>query len=311
MKNGRQNWSFVLIPLAVVFAILLFVGGPDATSLRSFRYLWGMGHLFCFALWVYFYVNWRSNNLFSRQLLEVFLLVFLTGGLVELIQGQIGREASWVDLGNDLIGGMAGALFFSPLRASFSFWKLKFLQTAIICLVAWTLFPVAKVVVDDIVAREQFPLLAGFETPLEASRWSGSARRKIVKNVHFSGTAALQLQLTTQLYSGIGLKDFPRDWSGYRFISLQVFNPDPDPLKLHFRIHDCYHSEHANAYSDRYNNSFNLKPGWNQLQVALDKVARAPKSRMLDLTQVGGMGVFVGKLPRKRIVYLDDVKLLL
>jgi len=310
VKKLDKKHVFVLIPAAAIFAILLFVGGPDASTLRSFRYLWGMGHLFSFALWTYFYTNWRTQTTFKRQLLEVLLLVFIVGGLVELIQGQIGREASWIDLGNDLIGGLAGVVFFSSVKNTLPFWNLKCLQLGVLLLIFWSFSPVAKVVIDDVIAREQFPLLSGFETPLEVSRWSGSARRKVVNDIHFSGTSALQIQLSTHLYSGLGLKDFPRDWSAYRFVSLQVFNPDSEPLKLHFRIHDRYHYEHDNAYSDRFNTSFILSPGWNHLQVPLDKVAHAPKTRRLDLTHVAGMGVFIGKLPQKRIIYLDDVRLI-
>jgi len=310
VNNLDKTHTFILIPVAAIFAVLLFVGGPDASTLRSFRYLWGMGHLFSFSLWTYFYTNWRSHLTFKRQLLEVLFLVFIVGGVVELIQGQIGREASWVDLGNDLIGGLAGVAFFSSVRSTLSFWSLKFLQLGVLLLIVWSFSPVAKVLIDDVIAREQFPLLSDFETPLESSRWSGSARRNVVDDIHFSGTSALKVQLSTQLYSGLGLKEFPRDWSAYRFISLQVFNPDSEPLKLHFRIHDRYHYEHDNAYSDRFNASFILRQGWNHLQISLDKVARAPKTRRLDLTQVAGMGVFVGKLPQKRIIYLDEVRLI-
>ena len=309
MKATDKIQHYILIPLALLLGLLLFVGGPDASSLRSFRYIWGMGHVFCFALWSYLYLQWRSDQSFIRQLVSVIVLVFLIGGAVELIQGQIGREASWIDLGNDVVGGAAGVVFFSTARKTLSFWLLKWVQIFVLVLVVWSFLPVGKVVIDDLIAREQFPLLSGFETPFEVSRWSGSARRKVVDDIHYVGTSSLQIQLTTQLYSGLGLKDFPRDWSEYRFVSLQVFNPDSEPLTLHFRIHDRYHYDHDNAYSDRFNTSFTLKTGWNHLQVPLDKVAHAPKTRLLDLTQVAGMGVFVGKIPHKRMIYLDDVKL--
>ncbi len=310
MAPFSKKQLFFLAPLALVFAILLFVGGPGASSLRSFRYIWGVGHLFCFALWVYLYLHWRSQQPLVRQLLEVVILVFLVGGSVELIQGQIGREASWIDLGNDMIGGLAGMVFLSPARNQLSFWRLKFFQLIILGLLIWSLLPVGKVLLDDVIAYQQFPLLAGFETPLEASRWSGSARRHVVHDIHYSGTASLRVQLTTHRYSGISLKESPRNWSGYRAVSLYVFNPDAEILQLHFRIHDRDHYEHDNAYSDRFNTSFKLRQGWNHLQVDLDRVEHAPKTRLLDLSQVTGLGLFVGKLPRNRIIYVDQVELI-
>ncbi|MCK5913467.1 MAG: CIA30 family protein, partial [Desulfuromusa sp.] len=189
-------------------------------------------------------------------------------------------------------------------------WKLRVLQIPVVLMVLWSLLPVGKVIVDDFIARQQFPLLSGFETSFEPTRWSGSVKRKVHHDIYFSGRSSLQVKLTTQRYSGIGLKDFPADWSGYQAVSLQVFNPDQHPLQLHFRIHDQFHRIHKNVYGDRYNASFELKPGWNQLLVSLDKVAHAPKGRLLDLTRIAGMGVFVGKLDQPRTIYLDDVKLI-
>ena len=233
MKNLHGKQAYILVPLALLFAVLLFVGGPGLDSLRSFRYAWGVGHLFCFALWAYLYVSWRSDQPFGRQLLEVIIFTFFIGGFTELVQSQIGREAAWQDLGNDLIGGLLGVVFFAESRKSVSGWQLKFLQVPVLFMALWSLLPVGKVVVDDIIARQQFPLLSGFETSLESTRWGGSAKRKIHHDIYFSGSSSLQIRLTTQRYSGIGLKDFPQNWSEYRAVSLQVFNPDQQLLQLH------------------------------------------------------------------------------
>ncbi len=314
MGRSVDKQNYVVWFLALVAATLLFVGGPDNYTLRSFRYLWGGGHLFCFALWAYLYVRFRAKQSFFRQVGEVLVLTFILGGITELIQAQIGREAAWQDLGNDLIGGLLGVVFFAESRKTLSIWQLRFLQVPVLLLFFWTLLPTAKVMIDDSVAFRQFPLLSGFETPLEISRWSGSVKRSRDHQVAFSGNSSLRIALTTQRYSGIGLKDFPRDWSAYGAVRLRVFNPDQNLLTLHFRIHDQYHTSHKNShslgYSDRFNTSFKLKPGWNRLQVALAKVAHAPKGRLLDLTKIGGMGLFVGKLAEPRTIYIDDVMLI-
>ena len=314
MVQLRGKYGYIVWFLALLAATLLFVGGPDIYTLRSLRSIWGIGHLFCFALWAYLYVCWRPQRSFLQLILDVLILSFVLGGITELIQSQIGREAAWQDLGNDLLGGTLGVVFFAEARKLVGFGQLKFLQLSILLILFWTLLPIGQVIVDDAIAYHQFPLLSGFETPLEVSRWSGSAKRTRDDKVSSRGSYSLRVALTTQRYSGIGLKDFPRDWSGYQAVSLRVFNPDQSSLLLHFRIHDQYHSSRKNihnySYSDRYNNSFKLAPGWNTLQVSLDKVAHAPKNRQLDLSKIGGMGVFVGKLARPRIIYLDDVMLI-
>jgi hypothetical protein len=235
------------------------------------------------------------------------LLTIVVGGLTEILQSQIGREGSWFDLGNDLVGCLIGLIFLTAARHTLPLFWLRSIQLPILILVVWSLIPTGKMVVDDLIARQQFPLLSGFETSLEVSRWSGSAERTVTGEIAFSGQSSLQIKLSTQRYSGLGLKDFPRDWSDYRALSLQVFNPEISPLLLHFRMHDHLHT---NRYSDRYNHSFNLKSGWNELVVNLTDVVTAPKNRLFDLSRVAGMGVFVGKLERPRTIYLDNVLLL-
>ena len=310
VKKFNQLQLFVLLPAALLCAILLFVGGPDYDSLRSFRYVWGVGHLLCFALWTYLYSVWYDDSSFKQIFFTSLLLTITIGGLTEIIQSGIGREASWQDLGNDVLGSCIGLVFFTRARTDLPALRLKILQLLVFIMALWSLFPVGKVVVDDLIAWQQFPLLSGFETAFEATRWNGSAKRAIDHKIHFSGQSSLRLELSTQRYSGIGLKDFPRNWSAYRLVSLQVFNPDSEPLDMHFRIHDQQHHLHKNAYNDRYNTTFILHPGWNHLQVSLADVAKAPKHRELDLSHVAGLGVFVGKLDKPRTIYLDEVKLL-
>lgn len=307
MQKLNCQQLYVVLPLATLCALFLFVGGPGYDSLRSFRYLWGAGHLACFALWVNLYVTVRSKTSWQRLVIESLLLVFVVGGVTELIQAGIGRQGTWQDLGNDLVGGLIGLFFFSGVKKDLSSLRLGAIQIPLLIVVVWSVFPVFRVIADDLVSWQQFPLLSGFETPLEGTRWSGSARRKRTQEVAFAGQASLQVRLTTQRYSGIGLKDFPRNWQGYNAVSLEVFNPDPEALQLHLRIHD---HAHDNAYSDRYNASFEISPGWNHLMVPLKDVAKAPKTRPFDLTRVTGLGVFVGKLERPRTIYLDDVRLI-
>lgn len=302
--------DYALIPVALICLLLLFVGGPGPDSLRSWRFIWGLGHLIGFAVWACLYAAWRKPVGFRRLLLEVLILTLLVGGLTEILQAGIGRQATWQDLGNDLVGSLLGLTLISPARRELPRRRRIQLQVPLLLVTFWVLWPVLLVVWDDLVAWHQFPLLSGFETALEESRWSGSAARQVSGKVAFAGQKALRVTLSTQRYSGIGLKDFPADWSLYRAIQVQVYNPESEPLTLHFRIHDQRHREFDNVYSDRFNTSFKLHRGWNLLRVALADVAAAPRQRDLDLSRVAGLVLFVGKLERPRIIYLDDVRLL-
>lgn len=301
----------MLLPPALLCAVLLFIGGPGADSLRSVRSGWITGHLFCFGLWSYLYLVWRGKIPFWRQWLEVTLLCLLVGGSIELLQGQIGREPSWQDVYNDILGGWLGVVFFSQERQQLSRWRLHLLQLPVVVLVALTLLPLTKAVVDDLVAWRQFPLLAGFETPFEKTRWIGKSRRQIDSDVVFAGRKALRVELIPGRYPGVFLQYFPADWRRYDTLSLQVYNPESAPLELHFRIHDQLHRTFGNLHRDRYNRQIELQPGWNQVLAPLVEIENAPRDRPLDLQRVAGVGLFAVVLEQAQVIYLDDVRLLL
>ncbi|WP_139249394.1 hypothetical protein [Malonomonas rubra] len=295
--------------LSLLCLLLLFVGGPGPYSLRTFTFAWGLGHLLSFALWGYLYLLWRGAGSFRRLAGEVLLLSLLLGGLTELLQAGFGREASWVDLGNDLLGA-GTALVFSRQRFDWQPLSRLLLQTAVVLLIGWQLIPFAKVVADDVLAQQQFPLLSGFETRLEVSRWGGACRRQIDVSQAYSGARSLRVDLGTQRYAGLALKHFPADWSGYSRLRFHLYNPANEPFQFYFRIHDQQHKASDNRYSDRFNTEFTVPQGWNSLEIDLQEVAAAPKDRQLDLAKVAGMNIFVGKLAEPFSFYLDEVILL-
>ncbi len=296
--------------LALLCLLLLFLGGPGYDAPRSYRIGWDLGHLFCFGLWSYLYLRWRPCQGFFRQLAAVVLLALVVGGATELLQLWVGREASWEDLAKDLLGCLVAVVFTAPSRFELLHWQRLFCQAVVAGWLLWSVLPFGRVVADELIAAQQFPLLSGFETPFEASRWSGNSGRKIERSTVFSGTAALRLRLNTDRYSGAYQYYSLGDWSNYQFLQLQAYNPDPEPLQIHLRIHDQDHRKHQNAYRDRFSARFNLQQGWNRLEVPLDKVVNAPKGRQMDLRRVAGLGLFVAKLAQPRTIYIDEVRLL-
>jgi VanZ family protein len=310
MLSGQKNKMLLLITgAALICTLLLFVGMPGLDYPRSYYHFWDLGHLLNFALWTYLYVTLRPASGYWSQLLLVVLLVFLLGGSSELIQGGLGRSASWRDLAKDLLGGLLVMAFWAPARQSVKTWHLKLLQLLVAVLVVFSLLPLARVLTDELIARQQFPLLSGFEISSEAARWGGGSRQVLDHQIAYSGESSLRVELSTQLYSGVGLKHFPADWSGYRLVRLHLYNPDVEPLELYFRIHDQLHRLHDSAHSDRFNSSFTLPQGWTKIEIPLAQVAAAPKNRSLEMTRIAGMLLFVGKLERPRSFNIDEVLL--
>lgn len=310
MAGLSRHQIGLVLPPAVLCVVLLFVGGPGPDALRSVRFAWLAGHLVCFALWSYLYLAWRGHLAVWRQWFEVTLFCLVVGGAVELLQGQTGREPSWQDLYHDLLGGWLVLVFYGQHHRRWSLFRGLLIQFPVVVLTALALLPLARAVVDDLIAYRQFPLLSGFETPFEHTRWIGKSTRQIASTIAHTGEGALQVTLSAGRYPGVFLQYFPADWRSYAALSLRVYHPGSDELELHLRIHDQAHRLSGNAHGDRYNRSVTLQPGWNHLVTPLTAVADAPRDRSFDLQRVAGVGLFAVYLDEPQVIYLDEVRLL-
>jgi len=299
------GWITPAIPV-----VLLFVGGPGPDSLRSVRHAWVSGHLVCFALWGYLYLSWRGNLPIRRLLVEVVLLSFLVGGMTEILQSLVGREPSWRDVFNDVLGGLLAVLFFAPGRFQLVPSLRKATQFLMLLVVAWSLAPFSRALADDIISRHQFPLLSGFETPFEQTRWGGKSRRYIDEAIVYRGQQSLRVELVAGWYPGVFLNFFPADWRGYAALQMHVHHPLAEPLELHLRIHDQHHRVADNLHSDRFNSPVVLTQGWNRIRVMLADVASAPREREMDLRRVAGVGLFAVSLEEPQVIVIDEVRLL-
>ncbi len=296
-----------LLILALACAVLLFLGGPDSGSLRFIRVGWDFGHLFSFALWSYLLLNrFRPASLKTAGGL-VFLFAVVIGAATEVLQSFVGRNASMADFYHDQIGAALGLVGYYCFAGRIIGFRLWLLGGATVLMLVWLLAPVMQVAVDDLLAATQFPLLSGFETPLEASRWGGSAKRKITRQIAYTGRASLQVEFSTQRYSRVELRDFPRDWRGFAALSMEIYNPEETPLRVFLRVHDLGHDH---AYSDRYNTQLDVAHGWHHFSVPLQTLERAPRKREMDLGDIAAVILFVDKLEQPQKIYIDDVRLL-
>jgi hypothetical protein len=169
--------------------------------------------------------------------------------------------------------------------------------------------PLTVALIDEEIARIQFPVLSDFETPFETNRWEGDARFSMDRSVARHGKASLRVDMDTSLYSGVALVHFPRNWSGFRILKMDALNPSPEGIDITCRIHDQRHEEGEQRYEDRYNKVFHLRAGWTEIRVDLGEAARAPVGRTMDLGKIRAVGIFASRLTTPRIIFLDHMRL--
>ena len=300
--------KFSLLTVSILCLILMFVSGPGYYDTRSFKAAWELGHIFSFALWTFVIIRyWHlpAELGFVKQASIVLITALIVGILIELIQSVVGRSAQLHDIYRDIVGSAFALIFFLPSRKLMLRTKLHLLQIIVLVLIMLEMLPLSIAVADEMIAKQQFPLLADFETPFEENRVDreNSAR---CDQVARKGKHSLKVQLTTEKYSGTGLKYFPNDWSAYGFLNFSVNIPVEDGLKLTCRVND---SQHDQKYKDRFNRSFDMKTGWNDIKIPLQEIADAPADRKMDLTHIQSLGIFAVELPAPRIIYLDNIYL--
>ena len=293
--------------LLLIASILFFIGGPDYYSSRSLKHLWDIGHILYFALLTILLLRWHfvSRRALIWQWLIILTITLTVGVSIELLQLGSVRTPDIGDVLRDLAGSLL-VLSFGPLATTL---KLRlYVQSCITVLTLVLIWPLTKSIIDETIAWDQFPLLSNFETPFEINRWSGNDL-SVESKPAISDSKLLKLHLTTKKYSGVTLKYFNGNWASARFLKISLYNPDATELRVTFRINDRQHNDGLEEYEDRYNRSFNLTPGWNQIKIDLYEVKNSPSNRKMDMTHIRGFGFFAMSLPNARILYLDKVQL--
>ncbi len=237
------------------------------------------------------------------------IITFFLGLIVELIQAGINRTPDIGDLVRNFIGSFIALFFFAPKKNEMGFYKLCLSKSILILLIAFQILPIINFLRDERHANIEFPLLSGFESKLEPSRWTGDADFVLSKEIKTTGNSSLKIFLNTSKYSGVSLKYFHREWGPYNILSFKIFNPKNDFLKITCRIHDKKHTEGEQAYTDRFNKTYTLFTGWNPIEVNLNEVYKAPLRRKMNMNEINGFGIFVISQKENKIIYLDDVML--
>ncbi|MFD2231894.1 hypothetical protein [Alkalimarinus sediminis] len=318
MTDINHKTFLVTIPLwlivvsLLVSVPLLFIGGPNYYDNRIIKLLWDLGHIPFM-----FFTGLLLVSLLSRLAVMPYWAFFglyaciavMIAVVTEYLQGKVGRITSLSDVLADLWGALLAWLYIGcyPKGRRFK-WKVLFYGLAL-GLGGGVLTKPAITVYDEVLAKRQFPLIAGFESSSELSRWSARGGFEQSRDRATEGQYSLKVLLLPEGYSGTSVNDFPADWQEYDYFRFDVWSP-LSFLPLTVRMHDMQHVEGEQHYNDRFNRRYQLKKGWNRILIDLNDVLHAPKGRLFRLDEVEGVGWFSYNLGTTETIYLDQVMLL-
>jgi VanZ family protein len=304
--------------IATILFILGIIGmllpgresGPP--PMRSLQEISIIGHMLIFFLGAYLLYAFRpdfSARLFHNQFLllmgAALLASIIIEGLHHIIPGRTGSV-------RDVVANITGAMIFLSIKNLNHVKRLILLHAPAALITVVLLWPFFRAIADEIAAYRQFPLLAGFETPFEATRFTrGTGTFSISEEYAYTGSKSLRVRFDTQTYSGIAMEYMPRDWQGYSHLKFAVYNPQEKEVTLYTRIHDAHHGKSGPMiHEDRFNRAlFIPSEAWTTITIPLKSIKTAPRTREMDMGQIAHIGFFVAQEPEPLTLYIDDIRL--
>jgi hypothetical protein len=293
-----KRWFLPLVLLTMV-PFFFYSGGLDINTELE-RSILNFGHILFFALAI---IALR-NNLDMRtwpHWLAISIAVFLVSIIIEYIQHNTGRTRSWNDVERNLIGAWVALFWLNP--PSTQVWTGRFIATG---LFISQLVMVSQAGLTEYRLQNTLPILSDFENDYEISWWQG--RVSMNKERAWHGNQSMNVNLSTQTYSGVRLSRIPGNWSDYSELKFEIYNPGLLPMPLTLRINDEAH-ERSLLYQDRFNSTFIIEHGWNLIQFSLDTVRKAPSGRDMDMSKITHLELFAFELDSPREITLDYLRL--
>lgn len=307
-KNKITSKRIIQYSLLLLLISFLFIGGPQLIDKRSFQNFWDLGHVVLFTLLSTIVLRdskWLISKNLSIQFILIIGFTFVLGSLIEVVQLYIGRTYEFVDVWRSIVGSLLGIVFSKEFK-NVKPYIIKTARVFVLLLLLIATWPFIKSLVDEIQAQNDFPVIADFENPFELEKWYGQCYATINKEFVFHGKKSLKAELLTVKYSGISISYFPTNWQEYSVIKFHVYLPETDSLRLTCRIHDVGHN---NKFDDRFNKSFFVNHGWNEIAFDLKQVTNAPSNRIMDITKMKNFALFAVNLKERKTIYFDYLKL--
>ena len=242
-------------------------------------------------------------QLLQNHLLAILITTTVLVGLglaVELFQkGQSGRTASTLDLALDIAGIVVGYLvlwgqFLWQKRAEPVRLLLVMIGAIVVTLIAAK--PMIGLIGFDLF-RSPLPIVREFDGPFALQKVESYANagfeRVIIELPDGSSVSALRLLFSNTIYSGVIFHESGKKWSEFNRLNIKIFSALPTGRQIQLRIND---KRHNNQYSDRYNASFSISPGLNELLVPLASVVNMGENvdsdRKMDIDDVSRIQIF-------------------
>jgi glycopeptide antibiotics resistance protein len=309
MKKRLSN--VVLYTVALLLAVLLFTQ-KNHSALTSFQHAWDSGHIIAFWLWTHLLLT-RWPFLAARshwqQVVISIAFVILISFAIEGIQDTMGRSFSFNDIRKNVLGGAAAIIFTVPKRKHLNKIIRTGIQIIVLMALLFELAPLGRAVIDDIIILRQFPVLCSFETPFEKERWKSNTSLQIDRNIKKHGRASLKVNANFEPYTLTTLFSFARNWTGFQFLELDLYNPLSKAIYIRLTIQDDLYYQRGYQAKDDFVRPYKLTHGWHHIRIPIEDIRTAPREREMQMKDIRKIMIYVWQHKKPRVIYIDMIKL--
>lgn len=289
MNISLRTAAPIAIGVLLTLAVIVFVDVPSSTRLA--REIQDTAHAPAFALvaWLLVKALGTTGCASARSYVAAFAICILLAVGTEILQYVVGRDASFIDIGRDILGTTAALCIHAAGGAGFRMRRGLWLLGVVAILLAFA--PLAWTTAAHIHRRNQFPVVAQFNSKLDLAYVQiRSALPPEITVVARGAERALEVPLDGGAWSGVELEEPYPDWSGFGRLRMTLTNPTAEALALTLRIHDAHHD---NEYEDRLNVPIELPAhATRTFSVPTPQIENAPKGRRMDLRQIANLQIF-------------------
>ena len=300
--------------MALLCVAGFFIPFHFETDALFYIHLMDASHLPIFlGLTLFAYRYWPWELVPRRRRLAAAGSMLMFSGAIEIIQPLTGRSESWTDLTNGVVGILI-ALLFLATRSSPTRWQLLLIPLTIAGF-GMAFGPAWKESAGLRWRASHFPLLADFESDDELRLWLGTG----LGNVRSDGTAVERsrehashgewslriLTTTAATWPGVRILNGKQDWRGKENFAFDVWCDGP-AFTLSIRIDDDFPHKH---YQERFNDAFDIKPGWNHIAIPTAEIETKPKYRRLNLAAIQRTIFYVNEPKTEHTFFIDHLRL--
>lgn len=317
----KASATFALVVVVVAVLVFEIEGLPDHT--RLWREMLNAGHIPLFGILALALLRLSTALLVAKtqnrylHYLTAWTATTAIGVGTELLQIFSTRDADALDF----VRNIAGATCFLAIygiccdtqlawgRGATTVTRKKLVLSLSVFLLITALAPLLVWAAAYLERNYRFPQIVSFDSYLSRLFVEvQDAELKVMKTPQDWSVGHVQwvgnLKSRAGQYPGIRVTEPYANWSDYNFLRMNIYSEMGKSMKFTIRIHDLLHN---GTYEDRFNTTFNVDPGANNIQIPIREIRSGPKNRQLDMESVAAIGIFATKPENVYTIAIDRI----